>query len=429
MEIPLNIPNGPRQRDFLDYLSAALRKRMANYRASAGRAEDGSFVASVTGPFQIDQDHVHLDWRITKDPRGTLVAMQIRSADCAEPESKWITAVHEFVTSVLATALAETRQQYFRRSIFFYIGAQLDGEYWLPGFRFSPVYSDDPMPHLLNGERVTAIDQVVDAIDDNHAHTLSNESARRQAARLSLLLNVGLTSHGHDMRWVIPTSDDAAASESIRCHLGFNHPSVYLKEMPEKGELCSVGKYTGSLAARYRVAGELQSLPPEARKILRGIDNADPFVTDAFDRGSRLYQVALVCGRIFPSVGLAYRIAAVEAISKADPECGSFSDFMKKYVRSQEDIGPILDYLWGKARSGHFHEGVFPMGEYSEQRYFEVFMDSDSLAVDELHRTCHNVTREAIVNWMLLMVPETDIDEEACVPETIQLDTSKKPRA
>ena len=411
MEIPLNIPNGPRQRDFLDYLNAALRKRMANYQGSAGRSEDGSFVASVTGPFQIDQDHVHLDWRITKDPRGILVGMEIRSADSAEPESKWITAVHEFVTSVLATALAETSQQYFRRSIFFYIGPQLDGEYWLPGFRFSPVYSDDPMPHLLNGERVTAIDQVVDAIDDNHAHALSNESALRQVARLSLLLNVGLTSRGHDMRWVIPTSEDAAASNSIRCHLGFNHPSVDLKEMPKKGELCSADKYTGSLEARYRVAGELQSLPPEARKILRGIDNADPFVTDAFDRGSRLYQVALVCGRIFPSVGLAYRVAAVEAISKADPECDSFRDFMKKHVKSQEDIGPVLDYLWGKARSGHFHEGVFPMGEYSEQRYFDVFLDSDSLVANELHRTCHEVTREAIVNWMLMMVPDTNIDE------------------
>ncbi len=429
MEIPLNIPNGPRQRDFLDYLNAALRKKMVSYRGSACRSDDGGFVVSVTGPFQVDQDHIHLDWRITKDPSGTLVGMEIRSVDSAETESAWSTAVHEFVTSVLATALAETSQQYFKRSIFFYIGPQLDGEYWLPGFRFSPVCPDDPMPHLLNAERVTAIDQVVDAIDDNHAHTLSNESALRQVARLSLLLNVGLTSHEHDMRWVIPTSDDGTPSESTRRHLGFNHPGIYPKEMPKKGELCCVGKYTGSLAARYQVAGALQSLPPEARKILRGIDNADPFVTDAFDRGSRLYRVAQVCGRIFPSVGLAYRVAAVEAISKVDPDCSSFRDFMKKYVKSRDDIGSVLEYLYGKARSGHFHDGEFPMGEYSAQRYFDVIMDSDSLVKDELHRTCLQVTREAIVNWMLLMLPETNIDDQASVTETIQLDASKEPHA
>ena len=85
--------------------------------------------------------------------------------------------------------------------------------------------------------------------------------------------------------------------------------------MPEKGEQCPLGAYKGSLAARYRIAGELLSLPAQARSILRGIDDVDhPLVANAFDCGARLYQVAAVCGRFFPSVGLAYRVAAVEAV-------------------------------------------------------------------------------------------------------------------
>lgn len=412
MKITLDIPNGKRQRDFLDYLNSALRKRLISYRGSAGRTDEGNFASTVSGPFRLDQDHIDLTWRITKDPKGTLVGLDIASEESEEPESRWSTAVYEFVTSVLATALAETRHRFFKRSVFYYIGPQLDGEYWLPGFRFSPVLPEDLMPHLINAERVVAIDQVVEAIDDNHAHALSSESARRHSARLSLLLNVGLTNRDHSMVWIMPTSADGLPSDSVRCHLGFNNASVNLQEMPKKEELCQLGKYNGSLTSRYRVAGELQSLPPEARKILRCIDDADPLVTDAFDRGARLYHVALVCGHQFPSVGLAYRVAAVEAISKADSECEGFSEFMRKHVKSQNDIDPILNYLYGTARSGHFHDGFFPMGEYSRPRHFDAFMDSEKVEADQLHRICYDVTREAIVNWILSIVPEIDADAQ-----------------
>jgi len=307
----------------------------------------------------------------------------------------------------LAATLAEKQKSFFRRSFFFYVGSQLDGEYWLPGYRFAPAYPGDPSPHLINAERITSIGQDIEAIDDMHAHALAYETGRRHAARLSLLLNTGLYGQEQTCRWGFPTLAGQSITESTRFQLGFNHPTLHLGEMPPKGEICSLGKYQGSLAARYRIAGELLSLPQEARRILRGVDAADPFITDAFDRGARLYQVASVCGRLFPSVGLAYRVAAVEAVCKADQDCKSFGEFMKKYVTSNNNIGGILEYLYGVARSAHFHAGEFPLGEFSRQFFFDPLMDSETVQRDELNRTCHELTREAIVNWLTAMIPET----------------------
>ncbi|MBQ0933673.1 hypothetical protein [Ideonella alba] len=378
---------------------------MTHHTGTAGTSEDGTYFTQVTGAFLVDQSNVELTWTLRKTPDGTLTTLSIAASDAAGDSRAWQTAAYEFATSVLAATLADKRVKFFRRSLFFYLGPQLDGEYWLPGFRFAPAFPEDDQPHLINAERVVSIDQEILAIDDMQAYALAEESSRRHAARLSLLLNVGLYRAEHSMRWVLPTTQGVPATESIRYHLAFSRPEAALTAMPEKGARCPLGAYTGSLAARYRVAGELQSLPREARKILRGVDRAAPGVADAFDRGARLYQVASVCGQQFPSVGLAYRVAAVEAMSAADPSCKGFSEFMRKYVTSLKDIDSLLDYLYGQARSGHFHAGSFPGGEFSRVNYFDPLMDMEKVERDSIHRTCYELTREAIVNWMQSVVP------------------------
>lgn len=406
MEIQLNLASGSRQRDFLDYLNSALRARMPNRSGTAGGLADGSFFSQITGAFSVDQSHVELTWRLQKAADGTLASLSVQATDSSVSSQSWQTAAREFVMSVLTATVAAKRERFFRRSLFYYIGPQLDGEYWLQGYRFAPVFPGDPKPHLINAERVVSIDQDIEALDDMHAHALAEESSRRHAARLSLLLNVGLYRQEQSMRWVLPISGDQSESKSVCRHLGFSHPDAVLTAMPEKGKACSLGAYTGSLATPYRVAGKLHSLPREARKILHGVDQADPLVTVAFDRAARLYQVAVVCGHLFPSVGLAYRVAAVEAMSTADKTCNGFSEFMRRYITSRTDFDDILDYLYGNVRSGHFHGGEFPMGEFSRPGYFDALMDMDTMERDSVHRACYELTREAIVNWMQSVVPE-----------------------
>lgn len=409
MEIPLNISKGPRQREFLDYLNSALRDRMNMSSGSAGQDDNGSLYSETEGNFQIDAGQIGLKWRLEKDANGTLVRL-VASATDSDAPANWETAAYEFATSVLAATLADNKRRFFQRNLYFYIGPNLDGEYWLPGFRFAPVIPDDPEPHLLNAERPISIDQSIDAIDKMHAAALATEAAQRIAARLSLLLNVGLYDTDHNMRWVWVRDDGTQEKYSRRCSMTFSHPNLSLQDMPEKGAVCPLGAYSGSLAARYRVAGELQSLPGEARKILRGVDSAEPAIVESFDCAARLYQVASVCGSSFPSVGLAYRVAAVEAMSAADSTCNGFSEFMRKYVSSTSGFDDILDYLYGYARSGHFHGGAFPMGEFSRAFYLDPLMDTDWVNRDALHRTCYELTREAIVNWMQSVVPEPETD-------------------
>jgi len=62
MEINLSIPQGIRQREFVDYLNSALRQRNVGYSGTAGLNSDGLFEVSVTGAFQIDQDSAELTW-------------------------------------------------------------------------------------------------------------------------------------------------------------------------------------------------------------------------------------------------------------------------------------------------------------------------------------------------------------------------------
>src|SRR5262249_31806122 len=148
----------------------------------------------------------------------------------------WERAVYEFVTSVLTTTLSETRQKYFQRTFLYYIGPQLDGEYWLPGYRFAPAYPADPSPILINAERVVTVDQNVLAIDKENAFVLADAAARRHSARLSLLLNKGLYGAEHAQRWVWPVVDGVPATESVRYQLGFYHSASQLSEMPRKGD-------------------------------------------------------------------------------------------------------------------------------------------------------------------------------------------------
>ncbi len=419
LRVDLNLPRGERQRHFTDYLNSALRSRTQSYSGSAGMGEDRLFRSTMTGLFPLNTATAPLTWEMVKDINGALLYLEVECTDKDVGEAVWKTAAYEFVTSVLTAALSDKRRTFFQRVFFEYIGPQLDGEYWLPNYRLAPAFPADTEPFLINAERILAIDMLVSAIDEQNAMVLASEAARRHAARLSLLLNVGLYAPASfESRWVVPVIDGKPANESARYHLGFSQPGIIVREMPKKGELCALGQYKGTLAARYRVAGQLLSLPPQARKILRGVERADPLVTDAFDRGSRLYQVGLVVGQQFPSVGLAYRIAAVEAIAVGGKTASSFAEFMRKHITSTSDLDEILDYMYGSVRSAHFHSGEFPLGEFARVQFFDPLMDSESLERSSLHRVCYELTREAIVNWMSSLVPETHPAESDNAPPT-----------
>ena len=314
------------------------------------------------------------------------------------PEPGWEAAVHTFVTEILVSALAEKVVKFFRRRAFHYVGPNLGGEYWLPGFRLAPAIPNDDTPQMINAERVVYIDQNVEAIDDMHAHTLADEIARRHAARLSLVLNVGMYYPQPEQRWFLRIQSDPPKISSERSQLGFVDSSHTTSVMPEKGNECPLGDYGGSVLDSWRSAG-LLTCPAETRRILRGVDNGEPRLREAFDRCARLWQVAGVAGRMFPSVGMAYEIAAVEAITSAYPEYGSFSGFVRQNVPAIEGLENFLAFLYGSVRSAHFHAGEFPLGEFLALRID--ITDSDVLERTNMRASGYEIIRKSIMSWIL----------------------------
>jgi hypothetical protein len=403
VRININLKRGPEQQRFLDYFNSRLSPRISSARGAAGFRENGTFESVVTGPFSIDQDQIiELSWKYIKSQDGELLFIEVEQV-VSDSNDAWQSAVNELVVGALTSALEIKRNQFFRRNVFNYIGPQLDGEYWFGQTRFAPMWPDDDQPSLINAERVVCIDQMVFAIDDVDAWSLAQQSSARIAARLSLLLNRGLYRPPFEQRWVLRDGD----AKSIRGSLVFSGYGPWPTELPAKGEICKPGQWAGSLAVDYITVGPL-SLPQEARRVLRAVDQAPPAIVESFDRASRLYQVGAVLQQQFPSVGLAYRVAAVEALSKSELSANGFSDFMRKNVKSLADPEPVLKFLYGTVRSAHFHAGEFPLGEYDLLQFNRGFMSSEYIENTNLRRRGFEITREAIVNWLTARLPSIE---------------------
>ncbi len=409
MLINLNMPANESQREFINSLNAAIRGlATSSSRSIAGFDYFGDFVGKVYGPCTLAAGVVTLSWKLHKSSDGILQSLEIEDVD-GMGNIPWEQEVYQLVIKLLTSELNPCRSTYFQRSLLFYVGPQLDGEYWLPGFRFAPLWPEDPEPYLFNAERVVVLDHDVPALDEIHARSVADQSMRRISARLSLLLNIGLYTNHQTQCWVLEEADGSIKSE--RRLRGYIDSAEKITAKPRKAQLCRPGSYDGDIRSNCMVAGKLLSLPRESRKILRGIDHASPEITKAFDNSARLYQVGKVCGKDFPSVGLAYQVAAVEAMCQADGVHESFSDFVRAYVEPRSDLDGILDQLYGSIRSGHFHGGAFPAGEFLRQGLFDAFMSDEEIRRISLGRACEEITREAMVNWMFNRVPELSATE------------------
>jgi hypothetical protein len=339
-------------------------------------------------------------WRLIKEANGSLEKIVVEHVDLAVPEVEWERAVQSLINNAFSAALAEKKQRFFKRGEFFYIGQRLDGEYWLPGFRLAPGDPDGSDRSHIFDERVVHIDINVEAIDAHYAGIMAEEIIRRHVARLSLLLNIGFYRPQMGRVWVLPEFQAASSEPEVseRRWLGY-YDTEAVDRMPTKGESCKLGEYSGSFFARY-TTGATITIPRETRAILRGIAQTDSQVREAFDRGARLYQVSLVIGRQFPSVGLAYRVAAVEAIAKSLPKALDFSEFIRAYVQSDQQVEALIKTLYGSIRSAHFHGGQFPLGEFAATRWFDPLMDEAVFRQQELGMEGARLLRVAILRWV-----------------------------
>jgi len=174
--------------------------------------------------------------------------------------------------------------------------------------------------------------------------------------------------------------------------------------MPEKGATCPAGRYAADLLSLYRSYGGALSLPRQTRRILRGLDGASVGISRAFDGAARLYQVGLIIGSRFPSAGLAYRVAAVDALAQAEGK--DFGSFVREYTQPYKGRDEGINRLYGEVRSAHFHGGDFPMGEFDRIPAMDALLGPDAMQQGWLGTLGFPLARAAIVGWLTKVIPD-----------------------
>src|SRR5207237_8312788 len=161
MLVPLKDIKQSRPQPLLDYLNAALLEKCLPIDGRYETADDGSSVLFLTTEFQFDGVSASLDWQIPREIDGKIRHIEINASNVSEVPANWEIKVTDFINEVLIAALAETSTRYFRRNLFYYVGANLDGEYWLGGMRLAPAVPDDERQTNFGAESAVYVDQTL----------------------------------------------------------------------------------------------------------------------------------------------------------------------------------------------------------------------------------------------------------------------------
>lgn len=391
-----NIEDPAKQRLFLEYLDAALSQHSDSSGGNNHYDDNGDYV---------DESAINI-----KDGSGTLYIRiiatdddNLKSIEFESPDSDAIEKLaNTLIIESLGNALGAKKKTFFRRVWFCYIGEQFDGEYWLSSnIRVAPVDPEDPNPQLASSERYISIDINVEAIDVHGAIVSATNRANLLAARLSLILNLGIYSPSNEHRWTIPENLESPCE--LR-YLGYLYKGPQLTELPRKGKLCKLGKLEHSMRYRIRYLGETIKFPEETRKLISAIDNSDSRTVTAFDNCAFLYQLALNAGKYLPTVKISYLVAAIDALCKAEVKFRDFSSFIRHYALPTHDIDHLLNFMHRSVRSAHFHAGEFPFGEFEQTKRLRIYSGSSKRISEHRYHECIKLIRAALANWAAIKI-------------------------
>ena len=83
--------------------------------------------------------------------------------------------------------------------------------------------------------------------------------------------------------------------------------------------------------------------------------------------GTKAKYISETVGKNLHSLGVSYKVAAVDSLSEGKSPQGEFMKLVRQY--NSRIVEDTLRYLYGTVRSGHFHKGVFPLGEFEPLRF------------------------------------------------------------
>ncbi|MCY1215328.1 hypothetical protein D9M72_271710 [compost metagenome] len=402
-KIPLsNIQDPAKQRLFLEYMDVALKKYSDSSIGSNYYNEEGDYVDESAINIKLNEKTQTLYIRIIATDNDELKSIEFECPESATVEQ----LTNSLIIQSLGDALGAKKRFFFRQVHYCYIGERLDGEYWIGNnIRIAPVDPDDPNPQFANTERYISIDLSVEAIDEYSAIAIANNRANRLAARLSLILNLGLYRPTNEYRWTLP--EDLKGPSEIRA-LGYIAPGPGLDNLPRKGKVCKLGEYEHTIHYRTRYLGELIKFPTETRKLITAVDKSAHQLITAFDNCALLYQLALNAGRNMPSVQLSYLVASIDALSKSEKTNKSFGAFIRHYSHATHNIDHLIDFMHNSVRSAHFHAGEFPFGEFNQQSDIRIYRGSAKRISEHRFSESKKLIRTALANWAAILINESN---------------------
>lgn len=401
MELDLDRLPPEKTEDFFEYFRAELRKYGWSRSGSVGVDEDRIYRLKVDSDLPLNDEEVTVTWRLAREPDGRVSEL---TADASEAEGEdWQEAARKVFEDALEATLAGRTEEFFQRTPFTYLGQALDGEYWLGNFRFAPVEPEDETPASPMLERVVVIDQEIDAIDHEHAATLAATRSKHLISILALVLDVPFKDTEPGIVWVLAPEEDRQEGEFPyqRATRALPYPAAKPDRMPDKGEMCSLGEYEGSLSDPYRTRFPRLSLPEETQDFFQAVDQAPADLRERLEHCTHLYRLGLLIHRWYPTAAITYLVAAVDSLNPGGQGRGAVTEFVTEHVQVTKgsfNLDAFLKFLYGEVRSKHLHVGNFPLGDFLGQTL--ELPDADRLLTGEQFRQAHAVLRSTILTWV-----------------------------
>ena len=273
-------------------------------------------------------------------------------------DENWTRLAKDRIDNALAAALSEELETHFITQRFAFLGRALDGEYYFPGIRIAPAL-DETAATIC--ERIVTISLYAEGVDEHHAQRVGTLAAERVASLLSVLIPAGIYRIPYEHRWVILDQEE---HQCERRQLGFVSPTPAQTEMPKAGELFRQGRFhdVDRKVLTYPIhTGNTLTLPKDIGELFRCFAELPKSEKKAFQGAANLFRIARTVGRYYPTVEMSYCVAAVDALLKKS-SCKAFTDLVMSLCSGVNRKRVKESY--GRVRSGHFHSGSFPGGEF-----------------------------------------------------------------
>ncbi|MGE1047181.1 hypothetical protein ACQGSX_14695 [Bacillus sp. GMs2/1] len=393
---------------FLSYLTKGLEEDMVGVSSGGGSinySDDGTDPL-LTGNFE-SKDVIKLKISNNKVitlsftsywKKGVFDYLKVSSDT---PKKEWLEFIRKKVERALSATLSKKTKKFFFRSTYNYIGSRLDGDYYIANWRLSPA-SPENVPKIKKVENMFYLDMEVEGINEKHAHSKYEAKCNEITAILSVVLDKGIYKPSDEHLWGI----DPIENKSNLFIVGHKDERDKPNEMPKKDK-----KLLGDYSEAPRNIEEYSDyyslkLPRGIRKLFRAYEGLDMIEKEAFLSAARMYQISISVGKNIDTVSSAYRIAALDALSKPLRENGknknAIISLVNKYYPGYEKQ---TERLYDSIRSAHFHQGVFREQDIHGPKR-ELFKGPREMFPSISEEKLHIATRVILIKWLNDRIPK-----------------------